>query len=93
MQWQDLVNGAYELFGAPFIFLSVLKLYRDKSIRGVDFHHVGYFTSWGIWNLYYYPHLDQWASFIGGIATTLVNSIWLGQILYYSRKENSNVRY
>ena len=84
MNWQDAINGCYELFGAPFILLSIIKLYKEKIVRGVSWIHVGYFTTWGFWNLYYYPHLGQWYSFAGGIAIVTFNTIWLVQMLYYS---------
>jgi len=83
--WQDLVNGSYELLGAPFIFLSVIQLYKEKKVHGVSWMHAAFFATWGFWNLYYYPHLDQWFSFIGGVAIVIVNTFWLGQILYYSK--------
>jgi len=83
--WQDIINGSYELFGAPFIFLSVIKLYKDKKVQGVSWIHAGFFTTWGVWNLYYYPSLDQWFSFFGGVAIVIVNTIWLFQLIYYSK--------
>jgi len=86
MSWQDIVNGSYELLGAPFIFLSVIKLYKEKSVKGVSWVHACFFSTWGIWNLYYYPHLGQWCSFVGGIAIVVVNTLWLGQLIYYSKK-------
>lgn len=85
MSWQDVVNGSYELLGAPFILLSVCKLYKDKKVQGVSWVHAGFFTTWGLWNLYYYPHLGQWCSFFGGIAIVAVNAVWLGQLIYYTR--------
>jgi len=85
--WQDCVNGVYELLGAPFILMSVFALYRAKKVRGISWIHVLFFSSWGYWNLYYYPHLNQWWSFAGGLALVAVNTFWLGQILYYNKKE------
>lgn len=86
MTWQDAANGAFELFGAPFIFLSVVKLLREKSVRGVSWIHASYFTAWGFWNLYYYPHLDQWLSFAGGTAIVLANVTWVILLVYYGRR-------
>ena len=85
--WQDNINGLFELFGGLFILLSCFKLYRDKKVRGVSYIHVGYFAMWGYWNIHYYPHLGQWFSFAGSLTVTLINTIWLGQIIYYLRKE------
>jgi len=89
MNWQDVVNGSYELLGAPFILMSVFKLWKDKKVHGISWIHAGFFATWGYWNLYYYPHLDQWFSFVGGIAIVIVNTFWLGQLLYYSKKPTS----
>ena len=83
----DAINGTFEAMGAFFILLSVRKLYRDKRVRGVSWVHAGFFATWGYWNLYYYPYLDQWLSFWGGVGIVLANSIWLGQLIYYTIRE------
>lgn len=87
MTLPDIINGVFESAGGFFIGLSVLKLYREKVVRGVSWIHVSFFTTWGFWNLYFYPHLDQWMSFVGGAFLVTVNAIWLGQMFYYSAKE------
>jgi len=89
MSWQDLVNGVYEFMGAPFILMSILQLHKDKKVKGVSWIHVAFFSSWGYWNLYYYPHLNQWCSFLGGLFLVLTNTFWLGQIVYYLRKDKN----
>lgn len=81
--WQDAVNGIFEMAGAPFIFLSVLKLYKDKEVKGVSWAATAFFSSCGLWNLYFYPFMGAWLSFFGGLALVLVNLIWLAQIVYY----------
>jgi len=86
MIWPDIINGSFEFLGAPFILTSVFKLYKEKQATGVSWVHAGFFSAWGFWNLFYYPHLDQWVSFCGGIAIVLANLVWLGQIFYYGSK-------
>lgn len=81
--WPDIVNGLYELIGGFMIFLSVAKLHQDKQVRGVSFWPVLFFASWGFWNLFFYPNLDQWFSFAGGCVIVVANVIWLGQMWYY----------
>ncbi len=87
MSWQDVINGIYELCGGFFIFLSIHRLLKDKKVKGVSILHTAYFSSWGLWNLYYYPHLEQWASFVGGIGVVSTNILWFVLMLYYIRKE------
>jgi len=85
--WADLINGGFELAGGAFITLSVVKLWREKRVRGVSYVHAAFFSSWGFWNLYYYPSLDQWASFVGGVGIVTMNTIWLAQLIYYTWRE------
>lgn len=83
----DMINGTFEFAGGLAILLSVFKLSRDKIVRGVSWPHVLFFTGWGAWNLYFYPHLDQWFSFAGGVFIVLVNTTWVCQIIYWNWKE------
>lgn len=87
--WQDLLNGLFESLGGFFIFLSCWKLLKQKKVRGVSVYHISYFTAWGFWNLYYYPFLGQWTSFVGGMLVVLVNIFWLGLLVFYIRKERN----
>lgn len=80
----------FEFLGGLFITLSCIKLYRDKKVRGVSFVHVAYFTAWGYWNIHYYPHLEQWVSFAGGLGVVLTNTVWLVMLIWYIRKERND---
>lgn len=86
MNIPDFVNGGFEIFGSAFIILSILKAYHAKSSKGVNWIHPAFFTAWGFWNLFYYPHLDQWVSFIGGIGVFIMNMIWVVLLIKYRRK-------
>jgi len=93
MIWQDNINGLYELLGGLFILMHCIRLYYDKKVRGVSIIAVMFFASWGVWNLYYYPFLGQWCSFLGGIILVLMNFLWISLMLYYIRKERKGNRY
>lgn len=92
MSWPDIVNGTLEASGGLFILQSILKLHRDKQVRGVSWLHVGFFSAWWFWNLFYYPHLGQWVSFVGGIGIVVSNTFWLGQLIWYTHKEKGQCR-
>ncbi len=79
--WADIINGSFEMLGGLFILLSIIKLHRDKRIMGVSWLTVAFFAGWGWWNLYYYPSLDQWWSFSGGVFIVFMNTIWLSMML------------
>ena len=85
IEWQDAINGTFELLGAPFMTLSVLKLRKEKIASGVSSWSIAFCVTWSFWDFYYYPHLDQWISFYGAIACGLINIFWLFQIAYYTK--------
>lgn len=80
----DIINGLFEFGGAAAILLSVRRVLQDKDVKGVSWWMIIFFAAWGFWNLFYYPHLDQWWSFLGGIALVLTNSIYLALLIFYS---------
>lgn len=86
MTWQDAVNGSYELIGGLFMALNCYRLYKDKQIKGVSILTAVFFSTWSWWNLYYYPHLNQWFSFLGGLLIGTMNIMWVVMALYYTKK-------
>lgn len=84
-QLPDLINGLFEFSGALFNCLNVRAIFRDKKISGVHWSPVVLFSAWGLWNLYYYPHLHQWLSFTGGLAIVSTNLIWLLGVWLYRK--------
>jgi hypothetical protein len=85
VNWPDLINGLFELAGGFALLANVLRLHRDKELKGVHWAPTLFFTSWGLWNLYFYPAVGAWFSFAGGLVIVVINTIWLAQIAYYSR--------
>lgn len=82
----DLINGGFELFSSAMVLNHCRVLIRDKAVAGVSIVSNIFFTIWGGWNLYYYPHLGQWASFYGGIAIMFANILWVSLIFKYRRR-------
>jgi len=90
MSIPDLVNGIFEGFGSFFILNHCRALWKSKQARGISLLSTSFFTAWGLWNVYYYPHLDQWMSFIGGLGICAANLVWVWMIWYVRRTEVSN---
>ena len=89
MSVPDVVNGFYEIFAGLFILNNCRIVIKDKNVKGVSIISTVFFTTWGIWNLYYYPTLNQWASFYGGISVVGANMVWVILMMYYRRKEKN----
>lgn len=83
----DIVNGLFEAGASIMILNHARVLYRDKVVRGVSILSTVFFLAWGMWNLYYYPHLGQMFSFWCGIAVATANAVWVAMLLFYARRE------
>lgn len=81
----DIINALFEFAGGFFILLHCRQAYKDKAVAGVSIPAVIFFSAWGYWNLYYYPSLDQWWSFAGGIFIVLTNTLWVLLLLKYHK--------
>lgn len=83
MTTPDLINGTFELGGGIVLWLNVRRLLRDKLVRGVHWGPFAFFFLWGLWNLFYYHHLHQYASWVAGMLVPLANGAWLALAFYY----------
>lgn len=83
----DLINAAFELCGGLFLLPSILSAWQAKKIVGYHWITALFFWFWGVWNLFYYPHLGQWISTFAGLGVTSAATAWLILVLLYGRKE------
>lgn len=79
----DMLNASFELIGALLLWMNVYTLHKEKEVKGVFWPTILFFFSWGVWNLFYYPSLNQWYSFAAGILLASGNGVWVTQIVYY----------
>ena len=83
----DLINSLLLVIGGGLNFTNCWVIYRDKCVRGVSIYPVAFFALWALWDLYYYPHLGQWISFLGGLVIATANTLWCGLALYYRGRD------
>lgn len=77
----DQINGAFEVFGGFTSWANVLLYLRDRKVAGVYWPATFFYVTWGVWNLFYYPSLDQIWSFWGGLFLTLGSTTWLALVV------------
>lgn len=81
----DFINAMFEICAGIFIITNIIKIRQDKQVRGFYPLVSLFFVIWGTWTLYYYPSLNQWISFYGGLLVTTANAIWFIMALYYRK--------
>ncbi|KKM91652.1 hypothetical protein LCGC14_1226410 [marine sediment metagenome] len=85
----DQINSGFELAAGLLLMLNIRRLYHDKTLRGVCIAPTAFMATWGLWNLYFYPHVNAWWSFWAGILIVVVNTVWVGQMVYYKERRTS----
>ncbi len=85
MNWNDITNGLFELIGGVLLYLNVKEIKKSRIVSGVHWGPAIFFTTWGLWNLHYYPSLNQWFSFVGGLGVVAMNTWWI--LLYFKYKK------
>lgn len=88
----DVINAAFECGGGILMGLNIRRILKDRIVRGVAWPVIAFFAVWGGWNLFYYPHLGQWASFAAGVALVVTNTIYAGLLVHYTIKEHRRVQ-
>lgn len=81
MQTPDLINGLFEAGGAVAAWRNYFQLRKDREIRGVYWPIYAFYSAWGLWNLAYYPMLNQWLSFLAGSILVAGNCSWVALAL------------
>lgn len=85
MNITDLINGIFEFLGFIFIIPSIIDLYKNKEVKGLNWITLSFFTFWSLWNMIFYPSNGLIVSFICGIFLSLSNLVWFIMTIYYSK--------
>jgi hypothetical protein len=86
MASSDTINALYEGIGSVLVWLNVRALQRDKQVKGLHWGPPIFFTTWGYWNMFYYPSLHQNWSAIAAASLAIANTVWVLLSWYYVRK-------
>lgn len=73
----DLINGAFEAVGGICSWLTVSRYLKERKVSGIFWPAAFYYSTWGIWNLFYYPALHQPISFVCGVFLSSGTVTWL----------------
>ena len=85
MSAPDLINGALEAGGGLMVLDHCRATLRDKDVAGVSIPSVIFFVVWGLWNLFFYPHLGQVWSLAGAIVIVCANATWVALLIRYRK--------
>lgn len=87
MSWPDLINASLTMSGAVLVLFSIRHTFKHKLVRGVSLLTIGLYWLRSAWHFYYYLHLSQPISASASGAATVLETVWIGLMLYYVHKE------
>ena len=79
----DSINSVFEVAGTIFYYFSIIKILKDKCVRGISMMICVFFWVWAVWNCLYLYSLHQRFSFCWSITYAIANSAWLVLAFYY----------
>lgn len=85
---KDLINCGFMLGSSIAVTCSILKIVKQKELKGVSHVANFFFCGFSYWNIYYYSSLSQPFSAVTGILTATVNTIYVSLAFYYSQRPN-----
>ena len=88
----DLINAFFEGAGAILTWLNVLRIRRDREIKGIDWRISAFWSAWGLWNLHYYYAVGHMLSWAAGAVLVAGNICWVAHAIYYVREERQHAR-
>jgi hypothetical protein len=80
----DQANACLEMGGAFLRTLDCIKLFQDKRFSGGHLGTALYFLGWGVFNVFFYPSLNQVWSFWAAIALMAMNGLWFVMAVHYN---------
>jgi hypothetical protein len=87
----DFINSfGFELVSCIFLSLNIIALYRDKVVKGLSLLSAGFYATWACWNVFYYFHLDQPASFWVAIPVAVLTTWWIVLAWWYRHTNKLN---
>jgi hypothetical protein len=89
----DHVNAAFEVAGSIATWATFAAIIKDKGYAGMRLPLVAFFTTWGLWNLYFYTHLFLPISLYASIVLTAGNIAVMGAMVYYGRKRYGTLKF
>jgi hypothetical protein len=82
----DKTNASIEIVCAFLVWSNVLKIRRDKEVKGVDWRTSAFYACVGLWYVNYYAQMKQPFSLIAQMVFVLGSWTWVAHAIYYSRR-------
>lgn len=80
----DTINAIFETGGGIAVTYNCIRLWRDRAVNGISITSQAWFSTWGLWNIYFYWYYDHTYSWYAAIFLASVNSLWVVMAIYFT---------
>ena len=87
MSTVDILNGAVEFAGSLAAWANVVTLYRDRGYAGISVCVMGLFAARSLWRGWFYLHLHQPVSTLGGCSNACAYCVFVGLMVYFGKRK------
>ena len=82
----DAINGAMEFAGSLAAWANVWTLWRDRGYAGISVLVMVVFAARSLWRGYFYLHLHQPMSVLGGMSSAFAYCLFVILMIYFEKK-------
>lgn len=82
----DLSNAFFEGVGAILTWTNVMRIRRDREVKGIDWRVTAFWSAWGVWNVGYYDSVGHPLSMWAGAFLAAGNVCWVLHAVHYTRR-------
>ena len=84
----DQIISGFIFVAGIFYVLNLLKLIKDKDIKGISKLSIVFFSIWNIWTLFFFLMVTEFWWTIGAyIIVTVLNVVYIILMIKYGRKK------
>ncbi|HAI17539.1 MAG TPA: hypothetical protein DCM10_05685 [Xanthomarina gelatinilytica] len=85
----DQINSGFIFVAGIFYVLNLLKLIKDKDVKGISKLSIVFFSIWNIWTLFFFLMVTEFWWTIGAyIIVTVLNVVYIILMIKYTREKN-----
>ena len=86
----DQINSGFVLMAALFYVLNLLKLMKDKEIKGISKISIGFFSLWNVWTLFFFIKVSEYWWTIGAyVVVAILNVAYITLMIKYGLKKDA----
>jgi hypothetical protein len=82
----DFINACFLFTAAICCIFSIVKISKDKTIKGVSILQILHLWAWTTWGVFFYAYYQIYLSFWCSLILTITETIWVAQIFYYRER-------